>query len=459
MPLVTPEEWLPYLAQKLDDERPVVASLRRYVNGNAPLPEMGKNTRASWEAFQKKARVNYGGVACVSHANRIVLSGVRVGDDHESDATLAARRIYRDNRLPMQVADAVWDMLAARRGYLVAGVDEDGRALITAEKPEWFYAEADPTRPWRSRAALKVWRDDVEKLDYALVWVRGSRATFARSTSEYAPLTATGTGWALLRVDEYDGHPPVWILDRRTGQALVEPHTDLIDQINEGKLQRLTTAAIQAFKQRALKKQPGASLPDTDAEGNPVDWEKVFEPAPGALWDLPEGIDIWESAPTDLRMLLDGEKADQRTFAGVTGTPISALMPDGQNQSAAGANATTAQQVDACRTDIERIKLAVAAAMVAALRIEGVDFGDETVEVDFLDPAWTTLAEQMDAVSKATSAGMSLPMAQKMFLGWTQDQIDEDERNRRRAAGGGILDRVLAARTAQPVAVGATEQQ
>ena len=434
MPLVTPEQWLPFLAKKLDAARAEVQALRRYVDGNAPLPEMGKNTRASWEAFQKKARVNYGGTACTSHANRIVLSGVRVGDDDESEASLAARRIYRDNRLPMQVADAVWDMLSARRGYLVAGVDEDGKALITAEKPEWFYAEADPSRPWRSRAAIKVWRDDVEKLDYATVRVTGARATFARVTSEYTPLTASGSGWTQIGMDEYEGNPPVWILDRRTGQGLVEPHTDLIDQINEGKLQRLTTAAIQAFKQRALKKQQGATLPETDTEGNPVDWEKVFEPAPGALWDLPEGIDIWESAPTDLRMLLDGEKADQRTFAGVTGTPISALMPDGQNQSAAGANATTAQQVDACRTDIERIKLGVAAAMVAALRIEGVNFGDETVEVDFLDPAWTTLAEQMDAVSKAVAAGMSLPTAQKMFLGWTQDQVDEDARNRRREA-------------------------
>ena len=175
MPLVTPEQWLPFLAKKLDAARAEVQALRRYVDGNAPLPEMGKNTRASWEAFQKKARVNYGGTACTSHANRIVLSGVRVGDDDESEASLAARRIYRDNRLPMQVADAVWDMLSARRGYLVAGVDEDGKALITAEKPEWFYAEADPSRPWRSRAAIKVWRDDVEKLDYATVRVTGAR--------------------------------------------------------------------------------------------------------------------------------------------------------------------------------------------------------------------------------------------------------------------------------------------
>lgn len=111
------------------------------------------------------------------------------------------------------------------------------------------------------------------------------------------------------------------------------------------------------------------------------------------------------------------------------------LQPDSANQSAAGAAATTAQQVDACRSDIERIKLAVGSCMATALRIEGHDLAGQTVEVDFADPAWTTLAEQMDAASKAVAAGISVQSAQKLILGWTQDQIDEDARNRRREQG------------------------
>lgn len=435
MALVTPEEWLPFLAKKVDDRRPLINRLRSYANGNAPLPEMGKNTRASWEAFQKKARTNFGGIACQSHANRIVARGVRVGDDTKSPAAVAARRIYRDNRLPMQIADAVWDMLSTRTGYLVCGVDVDGTALITAEKPEWFYAEPDPTRPWRSLAAIKVWRDEVSEKDFALVWAKDARELFSRpSTTSLLPMSAATGQWASVELDEYDGLPPVWILDRRDGLGLIEPHLDVLDRINLGKLQRMSTAAIQAFRQRALVKKDGASLPETDAAGNPINYEELFEPAPGALWDLPEGVDIWESSPTDLSQLLNGEKADARDFAAVSGTPVSMLMPDGANQSASGAAATTAQQVDACRSDIERIKLAAAAAVVSALRIEGVDFGDETVEIDFLDPAWVTMAEQMDALSKAVPAGISLQSAQRLILGWSQEQIDEDERNRRRNA-------------------------
>lgn len=438
MVLTTPEDWLPVLTERLGKRQRVVSLGRSYVNGNAPLPEMGPNTKATWQAFQKKSRTNFGGIACQSHANRIRVQNVRVGSDDQSEASVAARRIARDNRLAMQVSDAVWDMLTTRVGYLVAGVGDDGRALITSEKPETFYAEPDPTRPWKSRAAVKVWRDSILGLDFAEVLIPGARQTFTRksmSDQGYVRNDFAGDWSPVGQVETFEGDPAVWILDRRDGMGLIEPHFDVIDRINLGKLQRLSIAAIQAFRQRALKKDPGVVLPERDEAGNPIDWEKVFEPAPGALWDLPAGIDIWESQLGDvIRPLLDGEKADARDFAAVTGTPVSMLQPDAANQSAGGAAATTAQQVDACEADIGRIKLAAAACMVTALRIEGVELGDETVEVDFENPAWVTLAEKMDAYSKAIAAGMSAPMAQKTYLGWSQDQIDEDDRHIRRSA-------------------------
>lgn len=448
----TPEEWLPILAERLDLSRPITARLRSYVDGNAPLPEMGKNTRATWEAFQKKARTNFGGIAAQSHANRIRATGVRVGDDPESEASQVARRIARDNRFTMVIGDAVWDMITARTGYLVAGVDEDGHALITSEQPEMFYAEPDPIRPWLARAAIKVARDNVAGKDYAWVWVRGGQwQPFYRESASitrnpfvivFRWMTNAG-GWKpIAPATDFDGMP-VWILSRRDGRALIEGSTDTIDRINAGKLQRLVITAMLAFKQRGLKKDKDApAMPEVDGAGNKIDYSKVFEAAPGALWDLPEGIDIWESAVVDIRPLLEAEKADARDFAAELGTPISMLIPDAANQSATGAAATTAQQVDACQTDIDRIKLAAAAAIVTALRIEGVDFGDQTVEVDFENPAWVTLAEKMDAYTKAISTGMSTQSAQKIYLGWTQDQIDEDERNQRRIAARAALSAV-----------------
>jgi hypothetical protein len=442
MRLDSPEDWLPVLTGKLDKLQGDLARLRRYVDGNTPLPEMGNNTRKTWQAFQKRARTNFGGIACQSHANRIRARGVRVGEDDQSELSKAANLIWRDNRLPMQIQDAVWDMLTQRTGYLMVGVGDDGKAVITAEHPDCFYANPDPIRPWHSRAAIKVWRDTVLATDHARLILPGLITEYERPAigDDNTPISATSGGWRETR--RYESAAKVWIFDRRDGMALVEPHLDLIDRILLDKLHRLCAASIQAFKQRALKLKSGAALPDKDANGNKINYEELFAPAPGALWELPEGIDIWESGEVNLGQLLDAEKSDAREFAAVTGTPVPMLVPDSANQSALGAAATTAQQVDACASDIARISIAIARCMATALTIEGYDLSDQTVQVDFLDPAWTTLAEQMDAASKAVAAGVSIATAQKHILGWTQEQIDEDAANRRREAVAAVMSRI-----------------
>ena len=38
---------------------------------------------------------------------------------------------------------------------------------------------------------------------------------------------------------------------------------------------------------------------------------------------------MWESAETDIRPLLEGEKTDARDFAAVTLTPLSVFIPSG----------------------------------------------------------------------------------------------------------------------------------
>ncbi|KEP72468.1 hypothetical protein HR12_44640, partial [Microbacterium sp. SUBG005] len=104
-------------------------------------------------------------------------------------------------------------------------------------------------------------------------------------------------GWVLDGDPElYDGPVPVFAMENEDGIAEFEPHIDVIDRINLGKLQRLVVTAYQAFKARALK-----NLPDKDDDGNDIDWGKRLDFAPGALIDLPEGIDVWESEAVDIR--------------------------------------------------------------------------------------------------------------------------------------------------------------
>lgn len=426
----TPDEWLKVLAKRLDDRAPRIALLRSYTNGCAPLPEMGENVRASWEAFQKKARTNYGGRAVQSLAGRLRPNGLRLGNSETNPALLTARRIYRDNRLDVQVSQAIVDYLTTRYGYLAVGRSAEGESIVTREAPEQFIAATDPVRPWRTRAALKVWRDVDAGADFAQVWVTGMWVRYTRpSKDQYDILRvgARGEDWSPVDVGAFEGNPPIIAWERDEG--LIEPHLDVIDRINLGKLNRLVTTAMQAFRQRALKTEvnsPGMSAQDED--GNDIDYAKMFEPAPGALWDLPEGIDVWESQQTDIRPLLEGEKSDLRDFAASTGTPIAEFIPDGQNQSATGAaNVTTPQYLQA-KDEQKALGPGLEVALVYALRAEGVELPEgETLEVLWVEPDRVSMSEKYAAAAQAKAAGLSRREIQRDILGMTPDQIAQSE--------------------------------
>lgn len=227
-----------------------------------------------------------------------------------------------------------------------------------------------------------------------------------------------------------DGEPvsyadalPVIVLERPDGLGFIEPHLDVIDGINHGKLQRLVVTAMQAFKQRGLK----GDLPEKDADGNDIDWARIFEPAPGALWDLPEGIDVWESEQTDIRPLLEGEKADRRDFAAVTMTPLSVFIPEGANQSAEGAASAKEGHISLAQDEIDDIAPAASMAMVLALKAEGYDLDATTVEVNFAPPALVSLSEQYAAAVQAKGTGMAAKTIMREILGWSPEQIRQAE--------------------------------
>lgn len=424
----TAAEWLPVLAKRLDARYLSVVEARNYANGRPPLPEMGPNLRASWAAFQKKARTNYGGLAVGSLADRVRVNGLQIGSTDDSDVVERARLIWRDNRMDVQVDEAILDYLETGFGYLVVGLDASGAAVITRELPEQFIAATDPVRPWICRAALKVYRDPDEEMDYARVWVEGSAQMFTRPSrltgqdqlvrgAEAGPWEPVGDP------DEYDGLPPVAILSR--GEAFLASHRDLIDRLMLGKLQRLVTTAMQAFRQRGVK----GDLPDKDDDGNDIDWAKAFEPAPGALWELPDGIDVWESEQTDIRPMLEGEKADAREFAAVTRTPISVFVPDAANQSAEGAAAAKEGQIFQARKELSRLSPALAVAVVYALRAEGFDLGTDTVEILWTPPEHVSLSEKFQAAAQAKAAGIPLKQIMRDVLGMSPQQIAQAQQD------------------------------
>lgn len=430
----TPEEWLPILSKRIDDNMARVRLLDRYVSGDAPLPEASKNTRASWKAFQRESRTNWGMLIRDSVADRIVPNGITVGGSSDSDIAKQAQRIWRDNRMDAIARQWLEYGLTFRDSFLTCWQGDNG-AVITADSPETMCVAADPLQPWRVRAGIRYWRDIDEQKDYALVWVNGARQKFSRDC--YVPninskrlLSRISGQWDPAGpLIETAGAPPIVVYANPGGQGEFEPHIDIINRINRGILERMSTMAIQAFRQRALQSDLNNPLPTTDEHGNAIDYAAIFEPAPGALWDLPPGVKIWESQTTDIMPMLNASKEDIRQLSAATKTPLPVLMPDSANQSAEGALNTEKGFIFKCDARLAVAKLGLEAILVKALETEGVE-DVPTVDVSFESPARVTLSEKYSAAAQAKAAGESWGSIARNILNYSPDQIKQDSLDR-----------------------------
>ena len=189
---------------------------------------------------------------------------------------------------------------------------------------------------------------------------------------------------------------------------------------------------MQAFRQRALKSSEGsAGLPSEDEAGNAIDYQAIFEPSPAALWELPPGVEIWESSQTQITEILSATKDDWRELAAETATPLSIMLPDAANQSAAGAEQPQKALLSKAGDRIERFKPALAYLIVKALAVEGIDLDEtETVEVLFVPPHAVSLTEKYAAAVQARNAGEALETIQRNILGYSPEQIAQDKQRR-----------------------------
>lgn len=434
----TPAEWLPRLTRRLDSEHGRLKVLESYVDGNAPLPELSKDTQSAWRDFQKEARTNWGLLIRDAVADRIVPSGLTVGGSVTSRTAKRALRIYRDNRMDQVIRTFLEYGLTYGKSYLTVWRNDEGEAVVTADSPMTMIAATDPLQPWRIRAALRIWRDYDEGKDYAVVWTRGFKQKFVRpcysdDTNRVVVPRATG-GWEALSDSEYTGaEPPVVVYFNAGEMGEFEAHIDVINRINREVLNQLTTTAMQAFKQRALeipdREHPG--LPQTDTDGVVIDYAKLFEPHPAALWNLPPGVKVWEGQATDIRPMLEAVKQHVRDLSAASKTPLPMLVPDNANQTAAGAENSEKSFIFKCVQRLSGVKAAVEAAMVKALEAEGVSVND-TLVVTFEDPARVLLSEKYQAAVNAKATGMAIATLQRIVLGMSPDEIAQDAVERAR---------------------------
>lgn len=429
---LSPDQWLDRLTRRMDDRAPRLAKLRSYMDGDAPLPEGAEGCREAYKDFQRKARTNFGELIVDAVVERLIPSGFTVGGEGEDDDRV--RSIIKRNRLAVGFSDVLRDMVGVSAGYIMVSEESPRRALVTCERPEQVITEQAAGRPDQVRAGLKVYRDEIIGADIAYLHLPGVVYPYVRPLQDEG-----GVARRLMRIqgDWTPGVPqptglkfvPIFPLLNRGELGEFETHTDILDRINWNILQRLVITAMQAYRQRALKTDAPGGLPREDADGNEIDYGDMFSPGAGSLWELPEGVELWESQQTDFGPLLLANKDDITHLAAVTRTPLPTLIPDGANQSAEGASFAREGLVFKTEDRKARASAALELAMGAALAIEsGADMPVEGVEALWQPVERRSLAERADAATKA----QDLPWRTRMrdIWGYSAEAVDAMESER-----------------------------
>lgn len=322
-----------------------------YQTGEPPLPKVSEKHRETTREFLRMARANYGPLSVEALLQRTLLLGVRTGADNDAGGDDIVRRIHTANGAWLQ--DTLEFTYALGEGFAIVGPGEaPDTALITAEDPRQVAVAPDPVRPHIARAALKVYRDDDAGEDVGHLFLPAdptSEDEDARKDRVHVAFRRGGAGTGLrFTPTAWEWDPdrsgplqvqgfgvPVVPYRNRLGMGEFEPHLDVLDRINNMIADRLWTAKLQAFRQRAIE----GNLPETHPEtGEKIDYDGVFEADPGALWQLPDGVKIWESQVVDMTPILASVRDDVKEFSAVSQTPLTMFTPDAANGSAEGAS-------------------------------------------------------------------------------------------------------------------------
>jgi len=397
------------MLKKLAKEQMRMNLLERYYDGDAPLPEGADGQSRAYRRFQKKSRLNMAQLCVAAVRERMRIGGFRTGADDDENGDAAARRLWKANKLDVYSADLHSFFLKFGEAYAIVGM-KAGREypLVTVEDPRQIQTITNPEDPSEILAAVKVFieagycRAYFYYPDQIQVYFKDTDTSPYDSENWMYDEEASGPNPL--------GEVPVVKFTNMDEKGEYEPYLDIIDRINHMILQRLVIATTQAFKQKWIK----GDFPTHDPEGNEVDYNGLFESAPGAMWMLPEGADIGEMDQTNIQDILQAVRADIQDFAAVTRTPMHYLSPDGANQSAEGASLSREGLV--FKTEDRIARATVGWSKVMSLMFKWMGDTERANLLD-LEPIWDSperysLSERADANSKF----QDLPFRSRMSL-------------------------------------------
>ncbi|GGX27001.1 phage portal protein [Streptomyces chryseus] len=451
----SPGWWLARLGKKLLDEREdrtvdgerVVGldTLRKYAEGNPPLPYVPGIDPAEIHEWMKDARTNWTSLVIDSPTERMGVDGFRFGKakggKSAKTADEDANRIWQENSMDADSDLVHYGALSQRRAFVLVEKGDDGRPVLTHETPRQVAVEHAQGNRRELAAGLKLWRDDWTGRTMATLWTPDSVYEFTTKSSAptFSARTASLRQWdALTLPNSPDGVtvnslsvvPLVPFVNRRNRrpEGFAE-HEDVLSIQNRINLSLINL--IAAMKYGAFRQRWAAGL---EVDEDPITGAKIqpFKLDIKSLWTTDDTeVKFGEFASTDLKPYIAAVESGVQDLAAISRTPPHYLLGQVVNVSGDALKAAETGLVSKVRDRQRNFGESWENVMRLSFKVLGDDARATAYDAETLwaDPESRSISELADAAVKKDAAGV--PWRQRMEdMGYTPTQIDRMEIDR-----------------------------
>lgn len=413
------------LHKKLTEEQPRLDKLDRYWRGEQPAAFLSPESKKALGDRLQSVCVNYPKLAVVSLADRLNLTGFRVGGP-TSDPDPDLWATWRRNGMIEGSHEVVRDALAYGRGYVIVWVGPTGKPQITVESPRQMTVLRDPATR-QIKTALKRWKDG--ETGYCTEYGATEIQTY-KTAGNITDIDNVGPHqWEKYGepVKNPLGVPPVGqVLNRDRlldfdGVSEMSGILDLTDALNKILLDALVTSEDYA---RPRRWATGMEIVE-DEDGNPVN---PYGDDSKRVWtnEASEGK-FGQFAQADMSGYGEMASLFIQQIGALKGLPAHYLgLPNDQPPGADAIRSSEASLVSHARRAISTMgsDFAWIAALVVAVR-DGVDPYDVDVETVWANPETRTPAQAADAAAKLAGIGVPLETLLADELGYDPVRINK----------------------------------
>lgn len=463
----TPEEWRDTLYPRITNRAPKLQEYDNYYDGKHPLPFLNaahaENMKTNFRQMLQESQTNFMKILIDTVHERLRIEGIRLSATSDPTSDKDSWDIWQANQMDSLHADAIMDALIKGVSYISVWEDtnDDGYPDISVEDPKECIVVYTPGTNFRKRdAALKIWRDDIEKRERATLYLPDTVYRWWRNIgtpdspldsqyqrkifdpdvpfkverddvdslgTSYISGTSTGQGgWEELETDHQIPNPmgvvPI-IPIRNRGRLLVEGESEMGDSTNiQRQINSFLFLLALAGYFGAHKQRWAVGLELMEDEDGVV--EQPFDIAVDKMLVAEdENVKFGEFAETSLDGYIKAIDQKAGHIAIKHKLPKHYFLPEGQSPSGDALVAAESGLVRLAKGKSTKFDDGFEEAMRLARKLQTGEDTPIDSEMVWSDPATTSQAAVSDSVLKKFEAGLIGHEQALEDLGYTQTQI------------------------------------